>query len=162
MQDNLGYPLWVPGEKFRFPWKTNHLLTLWHSKQSQNRNLMILTISNTNPILKINPSKDNINDKDNLQWNIEMGYAPALFSLSQPNNQIEENIMKSLNWNSHWNTDIPSFSSSIFEMLSLKFVLTFWRGKAHHGFLFKNLGLRSALVSLWFWDSLSHPLWVLV
>ena len=26
----------------------------------------ILTISNTNPILKINPNKDNINDKDNL------------------------------------------------------------------------------------------------
>ena len=87
--------------------------------------MIILTILNTNPILKINSSKDNINDKDNLKWNIEMGYAPALFSLSQPNNQIEENIMKSLNWNSHWNTDIPSFSSSIFEMLSLKFVLTF-------------------------------------
>ena len=28
--------------------------------------MIILTISNTNPILKINPNKDNINDKDNL------------------------------------------------------------------------------------------------
>ena len=28
--------------------------------------MIILTISNTNPIFKINPNKDNINDKDNL------------------------------------------------------------------------------------------------
>ena len=28
--------------------------------------MIILTISNTNPILKINPNKDNTNDKDNL------------------------------------------------------------------------------------------------